>query len=222
MSWQTRGDSVAVDADDRAVLVRIRPRQSLMISGLLVLFIVPLPIFGTLIALGVQNGLWPLAAVGVMFSILLCVQGYLSFRSTFVAVTATSIVERGFFGRTTSVPRSKVDTMVLAFTYSGSSSETLPQLLVRDNDGVRLLRLRGVFWTEESMRQVATAIGGALELPPEPMTSEQFFGRFTGGAYWFENRPALVVGAIGILLVVSVGLVLGLMLLLGLPIGGNS
>lgn len=200
------------------VVARVRPRRGLLLNGLLVLFLVPLPVFGTLIVLGVPNGSWPIAVAGEAFCILLCAVGYLLFKSTWVAVSADAILERSLVGRQRSVPRARVHSMVLAFVYSGSSNETLPQLIVRDSEGSRLLRLRGIFWTEASIRTIAASIGGPLETVPNPLTAGQFFDRYAGSAYWFENRPLVAGTALAVALLVCAGLVLGLMRILGLPI----
>ena len=53
--------------------------------------------------------------------------------------------------------------------------------------------MRGAFWTEAAMRQAAAAIGRPLEEPAEPLTPAQFFERFAGSAYWWENRRPLAI-----------------------------
>ena len=214
------GDPEMVDDGTHLVRVRVRPKRSLIRGGILTAVIVPLPIFAALLFFGLANGSWAIALIGEGLCMLLGWLGFLLFRGTYVAVTTTSIVEKGFFGRTTSAPLSEVESVVLARTYSGSTVDTLPQLIVRDSSGVRLLRLRGIFWTEESMRAVVDSIGGAAELPSEAMTSAEFFERYSGSAYWFENRPLVAGIAIAVLLAGCVGVVLGLMHLLGQPIAG--
>jgi hypothetical protein len=185
---------------------------------LIVALVVPLPILGTLIGLGVSDGSWPTAAYGEVLCVLAAVIFWWLFRSIWVAVSATHVSERGFLGKTTHTPLPDVHSVVLAFTYSGSSSEVLPQLLIRNASDRRILRLRGLFWTEASMQEVAAAVGIPLTHAPEPITSAQFFDRYSGGAYWFENRPVLAIGGIVIILAGCVAFVLGLMRLLGLPI----
>ncbi|WP_354568039.1 hypothetical protein [Glaciihabitans sp. UYNi722] len=207
--------------DAHAYVVRVRPKPALIRSGLLTLLIVPLPIFTALLFLGLPNGSWPVAVYGEIFCVLLCGIGFLLFRATFVGVTATTIVERSFFGARTISLTADVASMVLVHTYSTSTAETLPQLIVRDREGVRLLRLRGIFWTEESMRAVATSIEGELELPTEAITADEFFERYPGSAYWFENRPVVAAIAGALVITAGVAIVLGLMLLLGLPINGT-
>jgi hypothetical protein len=135
-----------------------------------------------------------------------------------VEVSATHVTERGFFGKTTHTPLSAARSVVLAFTYGGSSNEALPQLLILDASGRRILRLRGLFWSEASMRELAAAVGIPLSLAPEPITSAQFFDLYSGVAYWFENRPTLAIVGILIVLAACVATVFGLMRILGLPI----
>jgi hypothetical protein len=198
--------------------VHIKPRRAALYSGLILTLVVPLPILGTLIGLGVSNGSWPAAAVGELLCLVVALTGFWLFRSIWVEVSATHITERGLFRKTTRTPLSEVRSVVLAFTYNGSSNEVLPQLLIRDERDLRILRLRGLFWTEASMREVADAVGIPLCLAPEPLTSAQFFELYAGVAYWFENRRTLAIGGILIILAVCVTTVLGLMRILGLPI----
>ncbi|TXN32469.1 hypothetical protein [Lacisediminihabitans profunda] len=198
--------------------VRVRPKSGIVRSGLLILLIVPLPIFGSLALLSAQNGPWPFAAFGEALCLLLCWLGLALYRRVFIGVTSKSIEERGLLGRHTSHRTADVATIVLAHTFGASSADTLPQLIVRDRAGTRMLRMRGLYWTEESMLAVANAIGEEVQVVKEPMTSAEFFARYPGSAYWFENRRGLAIAALAAALLVCVGVVLGLMQLLGLPI----
>jgi hypothetical protein len=196
----------------------VRPKRGIVRSGLLILLIVPLPIFASLAFLNAQNGPWPFAAVGEALCLALAALGLLIHRRVFIGVTATTIEERGFRGRHTSLPVSDIATIVLAHTYTAASADTLPQLLVLDRAGRRMLRMRGVFWSEESMLAVAGSLGEEVEHVAEPMTTAEFFSRYPGTAYWFENRPHVAIAALAVALLTCVGVVLGLMQLLGLPI----
>ena len=200
--------------------VRLRPRRGLLWSGVLVLIIVPLPIVATLITLGVPNGSWPIALIGGAISIVVFFTGLYLFRTTDIVISSTQITERGFFSRSTSTPISAVNSLVLAHTFSLSSSETLPQLIVRNDHNDRILRMRGIFWTEQSMREAAAAIGSPLEEPADAITSRQFFEQYSGSAYWFENRRGLGVTIVAVIGLACIGVVLGLMRLLGLPVAG--
>ena len=198
--------------------LRLRPRLGLLLSGVLVLIIVPLPIVATLITLGVPGGSWPIALICGAISIVVFFIGLCLFCTTDIVISSTQITERGFFSRSTSTPISAVNSLVLAHTFSLSSSETLPQLIVRNDRNDRILRMRGIFWTEQSMREAAAAIGSPLEEPADAITSRQFFEHYSGSAYWFENRRGLGVTIVAVIGLACIGVVLGLMRLLGLPV----
>ena len=200
--------------------VRLRPRRGLLWSGVLVLIIVPLPIVATLITLGMPNGSWPIAVIGGVISIVVFSTGLYLFHTTEIVISSTQITERGFFSRSVSTPISAVNSLVLAHTFSISSSETLPQLIVRNDRNDRILRMRGVFWTEQTMREAAAAIGSPLEEPVDAVTSRQFLEQYSGSAYWFENRRGLRPTIVAVMGLACIGVVLGLMRLLGLPVAG--
>ncbi len=205
---------------DYAFVVRESPRQDLLRSGLLLLVVVPLPIFGVLLFLGIPNGTWPIAVVGEAVLLLLCIPAVILFRSIFVGVTATSIVERGMSGRRRFSPVAEVQSVVLAQTYNASSADTVAQLIVRDGQNGRMLRLRGVFWTEDSMRTIAAALPSPLEAPVEPFTADEFFTRYPGSAYWFENRPVVAAITLALILAACAALAVALIRLVGLPVSG--
>lgn len=197
--------------------VRVRPKATIVRSGLLILLIVPLPIFGSLALLSPQNGPWPFAAFGEALCLLLCWLGYALYRRVFIGVTSVSIEERGLFGRHTSHRIADVATIALAHSFRSSSADTLPQLIVMNRAGIRMLRMRGLYWSEKSMLAVAGAIGEEVQVVEEPMTNADFFAQYPGSAYWFENRRGLVIATLAAVLLVCVGVVLGLMRLVGVP-----
>ena len=196
---------------------RLRPRRSLLWSAILVLVVVPIPIVATLVALGLPTGSWGISVVAEAVVLLLFFVGLFLFQTTYVVISATHFTERGFFSRTVTTPISEVSSIVIAQVFSTSSSETLPQLIVRDSGGRRLLRMRGIFWSEETIREAATAIGARVEEPTEPLTSKQFFEQYSGSAYWFENRRGLGIAIVVLVGLICVGIVLALMGVLGLP-----
>ena len=211
---------MAVEKEGHGGDVRLRPRRGLLWSGVLVLIIVPLPVVATLITLGMPNGSWPIALIGGVISIVVFFAGLYLFRTTEIVISSTQITERGFFSRTVSTPTSAVSSVVLAHTFSITSGETLPQLIVRNDRNDRILRMRGAFWSEQTMREAVAAIGSPLEEPVDAVTSRQFFEQYSGSAYWFENRPGLAVAVVAVIGLACIGGVLGLMRLLGLPLAG--
>lgn len=211
---------MAIASDRNDGNVWLRPRRSLLWSGILVLVIVPLPIVATVLTLGSSSGSWRISVITECVVLVLFLIGFFLLQNTYVMISATHLTERGFFARAITTPISEVQSMVIAHTFRTSSSETLPQLIVRNGRGERILRMRGVFWTEESMRTVATAIGAPLEEPMKPLTSHQFFKQYPGTAYWFEDRRGPTTGLFVLVGLACVGVVLGLMGLLGLPFSG--
>jgi hypothetical protein len=208
---------VAVASGRDASDVRLRPKRSLLWSGILVFIIVPIPIVATLVTLGLPDGSWRISVGAEAIALVLFAIGLYLFLTTYVVISPTHFTERGFFGRAVTTPVTEVASVVIAHTFSSSSSETLPQLIVRNDRGERILRMRGIFWSEESMRVAAAAIGTPLEEPVDPLTSKQFFEQYAGSAYWFENRRGLGITVVVLTGLVCVGIVLGLMGLLGLP-----
>lgn len=209
-------------AETPAFIVKVSPRRSLVRNGVLSYALLSLPLFGALYFLSTSSTVW-LTALGMhMFSLVAAAAVYLRFTRVFIGVTSTAIHERGFLGRSRVMQLSEVVHATLVYTYRSSSTETMPQLLVRCADHRRVLRMRGMFWSETNLRAVASAITASsdirLEERREPLTASAFFTEYPGSAYWFENRPALVVVAGFVILLVVLGVVLGFMALAGIPI----
>ena len=211
---------MAIASDRNDGNVWLRPRRSLLWSGILVLVIVPLPIVATVLTLGLSSGSWRISVITECVALVLFFIGFFLLQSTYVMISASHLTERGFFARTITTPISEVQSMVIVHTFRTASNETIPQLIVRNGRGVRILRMRGVFWTEQSMREAAAAIGTPLDEPMEPLTSHQFFEQYSGTAYWFEDRRGLATGLFVLVGLACVGVVLGLMGVLGLPFSG--
>lgn len=197
-------------------LVRVSPDRRLARSGVLAVLLVSLPIFGMLFFLGLDDGVWPVAIGGELLCLIATGIALVRFFGTFVEVTETTIEEREFLGRRTSTPRAEVHSVVLARTYRSSSSDSTPQLIVRGASGRRILRMRGYFWAEELISEVAAAIEVPVVRPHEPMSAKDFFADYPGSAYWFEDRPAVAVAGTVAAFVACVGGVYCLMWLLRL------
>jgi len=209
-------------AETPAFIVKVSPRRSLVRNGVLSYTLLSLPLFGALYFLSTSSAVL-LTAIGVhVLSLVAAAAVYLRFTGVFIGVTSTAIYERSFLGRPRVMRISKIGHAVLVYTYRSSSIETMPQLLVRCVDHRRALRMRGTFWSEADMKAIATAIiatsGILLEERREPLTATTFFAEYPGSAYWFENRPALVAVAGFVALLVVLGVVLGFMTLIGIPI----
>jgi hypothetical protein len=209
-------------AEMPAFVVKVDPRRSLVRNGVLSYALLSLPLFGALYFFSASSTVW-LAVLGVhVLTLAAPAAVYLRFTAVFIGMTPTAIYERGFFGQPTVTQLSKVGHVALVYTYRSSSTETMPQLLVRCIDDRRVLRMRGIFWSEADIRAVATAIttsaGVTLDERAEPITAHTFFTEYPGSAYWFENRPAVIVAAVIVTLLAVLGIVLAFMALMGIPI----
>lgn len=153
------------------------------------LIVVPLPLIGVLVFLRLPEGALPAAAAAALVCLAIGFWTLNLFKGTSIGVTADAIEEVGFFGQKTVSLKEDIGSVALVHTYYGELAETHPQLIVRNRDNQRMLRMRGTFWTEESMRIIAGELGAVIEEPTAPMTARQLFSRYPGTAYWFEDRP---------------------------------
>jgi hypothetical protein len=201
-------------------VIVLRPRVDLMRTGLLSYLLLSVPLFGALYVLSIPHGPWNVALVFQLLTLLVVALAYIQYRRTYIGVTSESLEERGFFTRVVSIPLAGVHSAVLVETYRSSSAETVYQLLLSGADGQRMLRMRGTFWHEAAMRQLVSTLGIPMIERSDPMTKRTFFTQYPGSAYWFENRPVIAILAMAGGVVVILGLVLGLMAMMNIPLGG--
>jgi hypothetical protein len=202
--------------DDTAV--RIVPRRSLLVSGLLSILLVLLPISGVLYWFAIPRGQG--AWVALAQAIVVVGSLGLMFRQLSIdAVVADGELRgRGIFSPMVRVALARIARVDLVEVYIGGSTETVPQLLVRDAEGRRLFRLRGTFWHPGDLRTIASALPVPTTFAPEPITIAEFFRAYPGSAYWFENRPWLTAAMVALGIAVAVAIAVGIMTLFGMPI----
>jgi hypothetical protein len=208
------------DAAPSDYVIALRPRPGLMHTGLLSYLLLSIPLFGAMYVLSVPHGPWSGVLIFQLLTLLVVGLAYVQYRRTYIGVTPESLEERGFFSRVVSIPLAGVQSAVLVETYRSSSAETVHQLLLAGVDGQRMLRMRGTFWNEAAMRQLVATLGIPISERSDPMTKKAFFTEYPGSAYWFENRPFIAILAIAGGVVVLLGLVLGLMAMMNIPLSG--
>lgn len=214
----SRKGDVATNVESNILIVRLTPKSTLFWNAFWSVVLVALPLLGLLLFLGLGNGSWPVAIAAAVVSAGLCLIGHSLYRSTYIGVTTTTIEERGFWGSTTTLPRSAIASIALVSTYTRASPEPVPQLIVRSDNGSRMLRMRGTYWTLDAMRSVVVALDASASLPIEAMAARDFFGRYPGAAYWYERNRALLVILVIAAVAVGAAAILGIMRVLGLPI----
>lgn len=195
---------------------RLRPRPSLFRRGVTAILAFFVPAFGVLFFLTIPRGLWPVvlgAAVVVLGGL---VYSVVSYRRLGVWVSPERITERGFFGKTSTVEVGDIGSIIRAEVFpTGTSSDTVPQLFVCDEHGWQVIRLRGQFWSRESMATVVSTLDVNVVEIDKPISTSELYATYPGLLYWFERRPIVAALIFGGVLVLG-GLVLyGVLLSLG-------
>jgi hypothetical protein len=185
-------------------LVRIRPRSGLLGTAAVTSLLVTSPLFGVLYWFSVPAGSWPMVLAAHVVVLLGCLLVGARQLTVFTEVRDDRLVGNGIFSPTEVVELDRIAVVDLVGTYVGLKPAPVAQLLVRDAEGRRLFRLRGSFWHDGDLERIAAVLPVPTTHATEPIDLKEFFRRYPGSAYWFENRPALTIGAI-VLGVVAVG-----------------
>ncbi len=98
----------------------------------------------------------------------------------------------------------------------------MTQLLVRDDDGKRLFRMRGNFYRDGDLETIAAALPVPAQTTAEPIEITEFFRTYPGSAYWFEHRPILRIVVFAVALVLALAIAAWVMTILGMPVGFAS
>ena len=202
------------------IVLRIVPRRSLLVSALVSSLVVVIPLSALFFWFAIPRGqaIFVVLALGI----LVVVAAAILMRQLCVdtVITATELRGRGIFSPLVRVPLDRIASVALVPSYVGQAAEPVTQLLVRDADGHRLFRLRGNYWHPGDLRKVASALPVATTVIAEPMTLSEFYAAYPGSAYWFENRPWVTVALFAVVVAICVGISLGVMRLLDMPIMG--
>ena len=194
---------------------RLRPHPYLLRRGVGAAVAFFVPAFGVLYFLTIPDGAW--VAVLVAHIILIVVAGYsiVSYARLGVWVTPEAIAERGFFGITNRYDVAQLGPIVLVNTFHGGWVETVPQLFVCDPAGHQLIRLRGQFWSRETMQTITSTLDLPITEIDHPVSTSELHAMYPGLLYWFERRPVVAAFIFAGVLVVGCALIYGVLLALG-------
>ena len=142
--------------------------------------------------------------------------------TVFSAVTETELIGRGIFSPMIRVPLEKIAAVHLVETYVGQAPESVTQLLVTDDEGKRLFRMRGNFYQDGDLKAIAAALPVKAQIASEPIGITEFFRTYPGSAYWFEHRPILWIVVFAVSLAVALAVAAWVMTILGMPVGFAS
>jgi len=173
------------------------------------------PVLIVLYFFTIPDGAWPLVlAMQIVATVLFTIASVAFFR-TGVWVSETGIAERGFFGRLEFHSRDEIARILLAPTFHGDGTATLPQLFVCDANDNQLMRLRGQFWSIESMQTVADILDAPIaQLPASDL--RDIHAEYPGLLYWFERRPIVAAFVFSAAMVAVGGIVYGALAMAGM------
>lgn len=147
----------------------LRPRRSLLASLGIPAAALGVPLIGVIAFVVAPGALWStIVALALAFLTIIGV-GLLQFRLAQVMVSRYGVVERGWFGLVRTVPAREIASILRVRLYRTNSTESSPVLFIIGNTGARRVRLRGHFWSDDTLDQVAPALG-----VPEVVVDEAF------------------------------------------------
>jgi len=182
---------------------RLRPEPRLFRQAIASLLAFAVPAFGVAYFVTAPDGAWPtVLVVQVIVSALFLLATWAFFRVG-IWVHPDGIVERGFFGVVTRIASDRIASTVLAHAYYGGGADTVPQFFVCDSDGRQLVRMRGQFWSRESIATVRDTLGVPTSELAEGVSTKEILLHYPGLLYWFERRPILAISGLGAVLLVG-------------------
>lgn len=167
----------------------LRPRSSLISQGLLASVVFLTPVFVVLYFMTIPDGPWIVVLITQAVASLVVTYGAATYFWSSIWVSPGRIAERGFFARLNRFETTDIGSILLAETYSGPDLTTIPQLFVCDHDGKTLVRMRGQFWSRESMEAVIEALQVPVTHSEEPVSISELRRDFPQLLYWFERHP---------------------------------
>jgi hypothetical protein len=200
-------------------LVSVRPRRSLITTGFISVVLAMIPLFGVLYWFSIEHDSWMVVFVVHLIVTTLFVLAVVRQLTVFSAVTETELIGRGIFSPMVRVPLGKIAAVHLVETYVGQAPESVTQLLVTDEEGKRLFRMRGNFYRDGDLKAIAAALPVPAQTASEPIGITEFFRAYPGSAYWFEHRPILRIVVFTVSLVLALAIAAWVMTILGMPVG---
>ena len=198
----------------------VRPRRRLLRDGLLAIGLVLVALIVPLLFFAIPNGTFIVVVIAALAVVALTAYGVIDFSRSIVSVAGHALFKRSFLSRPFRVPLADIAVVHLVNVYVEGTTHAVPQLLALDEQGRRLFRMRGQYWSRESMGLVAAATRAPVVEAAEPLTQREFHDAWPQAAYWYENRPGLAALGFAGVLVAAAGVVYGMLLLAGVPVSG--
>jgi len=193
----------------------LRPKDSVIWQGLVATIAFLTPVFAVLYFMTAPHGPWPVVAATQAVATVLGSIAVFSFTAAAIWISPGVVAEREFFGKRTRFETADIGAVVLTHTFSPHGADPVPQLFLLDHKGNLLVRMRGRFWTRESMRLVIAATEVAATIRAEPVSISELRREHPRMLYYFERHP--VVGALAFSVLV---IAFGVLLLLAATLAG--
>ncbi|MCU1410052.1 MAG: hypothetical protein JWR04_759 [Rhodoglobus sp.] len=169
--------------------VKLRPLPRIFSQGIIAVVAFMTPVFVVLYVMTIPSGPWRAVLVTQIIATIVVVAASASYFRLAIWVDRTSITEVGFFGRTVRVEAGEIGSVFVADVFEASGTKTLPQLFVRDKAGKQVIRMRGQFWSRESMDRVLAILEVPKLARDDSVSTRELRDEYPGLLYWFERRP---------------------------------
>ena len=169
----------------------LRPHRYILVSGLVAALALTTPVFAVAYWLTITPGtwMWPLGlhVLAALVGALLVFR----FHRTAVVVSPQGVVERGFLGRINQISTDEISALYLVEIYRDSTLDTQPNLFIIDKDGALRIRLRGQYWSRESMEELAEVVDRPLTNLSDSIRLADMRQSRPEWLYWFERLPVI-------------------------------
>jgi hypothetical protein len=204
-----------VAVEGTAERVKLRPHAHLFGQGIISVVVFMVPVFVVLYVLTLPTGAWRAVLVTQILASIAVVLATVAYFRAAIWVDRTSITEVGFFGMTNRVVVDDIGAIFVADVFETSGTRTLPQLFVCDKDGKQLIRMRGQFWSRESMDRVLSTLDVPTIARDDSLSTSELRDEYPGLLYWFERHPVIAALAFTVGTMVVGGVIYALFALTG-------
>lgn len=169
----------------------LRPHHYLVTQGLIACVAFLTPVFVVLYFLTVPNGPWVAVLVTHIIAAVIVTLAASGYYAATIWIGPGTISERGYFLKRSSFTKPQIASAYLTYTFATHGDDPTPQLFVRDAEGHTLVRMRGQFWSRESMDAVIDALAVPTTISDRVVSISELRSDSPSLLYWFERHPVI-------------------------------